>query len=323
MGRLEVSIATALRSFRLSVDLSTAAGVLALVGPSGAGKSTVLRAVAGLLAPDDGRIASGDRVWFDSEQKIDLPPEERSVGMVFQEYALFPHMSVRDNVGYGGRDRVDELLDRLAIAHLGPASVQEISGGERQRVALARALARDPEVLLLDEPLAALDTHTRAAVRAELADVLGDLGLPTILVTHDFADAAALASDVAVVVDGQIRQKGTPFELIAEPADPFVASFTGATVVDGVVSDGEFALSHGRRIAADLPSGPARLAVYPWDVSLAGDGIPATVIGTAPEAGGVRVQTDIVRVDLPAGSPVPRPGDAVHVRLSRWKTWSA
>lgn len=262
-------------------------------------------------------------MWFDAAEKIDLPPEDRSVGMVFQEYALFPHMSVRQNVAYGGRDRVDELLERLAITNLAGASVTEISGGERQRVAIARALARDPEVLLLDEPLASLDTHTRAGVRSELADVLARLGLPTILVTHDFADAAALASDVAVVVDGQIRQKGTPFELIAEPSDPFVASFTGATVIDGVVSDGEFVLGNGRRIAADLPPGLARLAVYPWDAEFADDGIPATVTGTAPEAGGVRVQTDMFRIDLPPGGAVPRPGDAVHVRLSRWKTWSA
>lgn len=297
--------------------------MLALVGPSGAGKSTVLRAVAGLLTPDSGRIAAGDRVWFDAAAAIDLQPQDRSVGMVFQEYALFPHMTVRRNVAYGGTERVDDLLERLAITRLAEASVAEISGGERQRVALARALARDPEVLLLDEPLASLDTHTRAGVRAQLAELLGELALPTILVTHDFADAAALAAEVAVMVDGQIRQQGTPFELIAQPADPFVASFTGATVIDGVISDGEFVLGNGRRIAVEAPPGPARLAVYPWDATLAVDGIPATVTATAPEAGGVRVHTDLFRIDVPAGGAIPRPGDAVHVRLSRCKTWSA
>src|SRR5207248_2778090 len=133
-------------------------------------------------------------------------PEERSVGYVFQEYALFPHLTVRGNVAYGGEARVDELLERFGIAHLAGERPTELSGGERQRVALARALARNPKVLLLDEPLAALDAQTKREVRAELHSILRGLALPTLLVTHDFEDAATLAGTVGVLVAGELRQ---------------------------------------------------------------------------------------------------------------------
>ena len=166
MDTLDLTVDHPLRSFQLSVAATLGRETLALVGPSGAGKSSVLRAIAGLLRPERGRIALGETAWLDTETGIDLPPEQRSVGLVFQEYAVFPHLDVRRNVGFGGRDRVDELLERFRIAHLANARPGALSGGERQRVALARALARDPAVLLLDEPLAALDTHTRGAVRA-------------------------------------------------------------------------------------------------------------------------------------------------------------
>ena len=160
-------------------------------------------------------------------------PSDARVGLVFQEYALFPHLSVRANVAFGGRQRVDELLERFRIAHLAGARPRTISGGERQRVALARALARDPRVLLLDEPLSALDAHTRASVRVELHGLLRELGLPTVLVTHDFEDAAALADRVGVLVEGRILQLASPADLVAAPADAFVASFTGANLLHG------------------------------------------------------------------------------------------
>ncbi|MBV8257238.1 MAG: ATP-binding cassette domain-containing protein, partial [Actinobacteria bacterium] len=168
MAALQANFALPLRSFELALSLEVG-GTTALVGPSGAGKTSVLRVIAGLVRPPQGRVALGDEVWLDTERGVALPPEERRVGLVFQEYALFPHLSVRRNVAYGAGGRpVDELLERFRIAHLADARPGELSGGERQRVALARALARDPEVLLLDEPLAALDAHTRTAVRAEL-----------------------------------------------------------------------------------------------------------------------------------------------------------
>ncbi|MBJ7330790.1 MAG: ABC transporter ATP-binding protein [Solirubrobacteraceae bacterium] len=237
MAELSVEMAVTLRDFELSVSLDVGSETIALVGPSGAGKTTVLRAVAGLFRPDRARIRLDEDEW------TSLPPEARSVGYVFQDYALFPHLSVRKNVAFGGSARVDELLERFGIAGLADAKPGAISGGERQRVALARALARDPSVLLLDEPLSALDTDTRLRVRSELHDLLGELALPTVMVTHDFRDALALADRIGVLVRGTLRQVGTPAELMAAPADAFVVTFTGGYVADGV-------------------------GVYPWDASV-------------------------------------------------------
>jgi ABC-type sulfate/molybdate transport systems ATPase subunit len=227
MGLLSVELDIPLRSFSLGLSLAVGAETVALVGPSGAGKSTVLRAIAGLLRPRAGAVTFADEVWFDRARGIDLPPEERSVGMVFQQYALFPHLSVQRNVEFGGKQRAQGMLERLGIAHLAHARPRQLSGGERQRVALARALARDPKVLLLDEPLSALDPHTRDGVRRELGRHLGELALPTLLVTHDVADAIALADRVGVIRDGRIIQLGTPAELAAAPADEFVARVFG------------------------------------------------------------------------------------------------
>jgi ABC-type sulfate/molybdate transport systems ATPase subunit len=223
MGLEARDIAVPLRDFRLELSLAIAAETVALVGPSGAGKSTILRAIAGLVHPVAGSVTVGDRVWFDRERRIDLPPEERSVGFVFQHYALFPHLTVEQNVAFSGGERTHDLLGRLGIAHLAKARPRQLSGGERQRVALARALARDPEVLLLDEPLSALDPHTRDQVRHELAGQLAEFSLPTLLVTHDAADAIALATRIGVVRQGRIVQLGTAAELAANPADEFVA----------------------------------------------------------------------------------------------------
>jgi len=272
---LHVDLDHALRSFRLSLALDVAAETVAVVGPSGAGKTSVLRAIAGLLRPERGRVALGDETWLDTEARVDLPPERRRVGLVFQEYALFPHLTVRANVAFGGRDRVDELLERFGIAGLAGARPGAISGGERQRVALARALARDPGVLLLDEPLSALDAHTRRRVRGELREVLGELGLPTLIVTHDFEDATSLADRVGVLVDGRLLQVGSPSELVAAPADAFVAGFTGANLLRGVASASsngltEVALDAGfTAYSVDEARGRVALAVYPWEVSVA------------------------------------------------------
>ena len=274
MDALELDIHLPLRSFRLELALALGRETFALVGPSGAGKTTVLRAVAGLARPEAGRVVLDGEVLFDSTQRIDLPPEARRVGFVFQDYALFPHMTVAQNVAYGARDRAAELLERFRISHLAGARPGELSGGERQRVGLARALARDPGVLLLDEPLSALDPHTRAALRLELKEILDELALPVLLVTHDFHDAAVLAARVAVIADGCIRQVGTPSELIAAPADAFVASFTGANVLSGRARRGadgltEVSLDGGGVVySVDEAIGDVEVAVYPWDVSI-------------------------------------------------------
>jgi ABC-type sulfate/molybdate transport systems ATPase subunit len=301
---LELDIACGLRSYELDVRLSVGAETVALVGPSGAGKTTVLRAIAGLRTPDRGRIALGGDVWFDAARRIDRPPEARAVGLVFQEYALFPHMTVRANVAFGGAAAVDGLLDRLGIAHLAGERPGRLSGGERQRVALARALAREPGVLLLDEPLSALDAHTRASVRAHLQELLGRLRLPTLVVTHDFRDATALADRIGVILDGRLHQLATAAELVRHPRDAFVASFTGGNVLAGDarrLSAGgtEVRLDAGPTVRSlEAAEGRVGIAVYPWELEVAverpsANGVNAVggpVASIAPEGDRVRVQ---------------------------------
>jgi ABC-type sulfate/molybdate transport systems ATPase subunit len=304
---LDVDFTHPLRSYDAALSLRVGDAVTtALVGPSGAGKTTVLRVVAGLLRPRRGIVALDDERWLDTEAGIDVPPERRSVGYLFQEYALFPHLDVLANVRFGVRrgSRVDDLLERLRIGGLRDARIRELSGGERQRVALARALAHDPSVLLLDEPLSALDAHTKAEVRSQLRDLLHDLALPTILVTHDFEDAAALADRIGVIVDGRILQYGSPAELVAAPADGFVASFTGATLLEGTAQSGANGLTEvildggGTAWSTEPGSGRVGLAIYPWEVSLSRDvpedstvnHIRATVASVVPLGNRARVR---------------------------------
>ena len=274
MDALVAGFRLPLRTFDVELSLDVR-GTVALVGPSGAGKSSVLRAIAGLARPAAGRIALGDEVWFDSPSRFSRPPEKRAVGVVFQHYALFPHLSVRRNVSFGARGDVGALLERFRIGHLADAMPPTLSGGEQQRVAVARALAREPRLLLLDEPLAALDAHTRATVRSELRVLLRSLDLPALVVTHDFEDAAALADHVGVLVDGRIRQLAPPAELVARPADAFVGSLTGANLLHGTASRANGALTALQLDAGpvifstDHAAGPAAAIVYPWDVTLA------------------------------------------------------
>ncbi len=273
MAILSTNFTLPLRSFVLELALEIE-GTVALVGPSGAGKTSVLRSLAGLVRPSSGRIALDGDTWFDSAKGLFRKPDERRVGLVFQEYALFPHMNVRENVAYAGKSRADELLERFRISHLAGARPNELSGGERQRVALARALAREPGVLLLDEPLSALDAHTKITVRGELQELLREFGLPTLLVTHDYEDAASLADQVGVVVDGKLRQLASPQEMVARPADGFVASFTGANLLHGTARKREdeltlIELDSGEIIySTDHAEGPVGVVVYPWEVSV-------------------------------------------------------
>jgi ABC-type sulfate/molybdate transport systems ATPase subunit len=273
MATLGADFTLPLRSFELELALEVD-GTVALVGPSGAGKTSVLRAIAGLVRPRRGRIALGDDVWLDTERRLFRKPDERRVGLLFQEYALFPHLTVRQNVAYAGKERADEYLERFRISHLADARPAALSGGERQRVALARSLARRPGVILLDEPLSALDAHTRGTVRAELQELLRELVLPTILVTHDFEDAAALAERIGVIVDGRLRQFATPADLVDKPTDSYVASFTGANLLRGSARRIEddmtlVQLETGEIVySTEWGEGDVGVVVYPWEVSI-------------------------------------------------------
>ncbi len=313
---MEIELTHPLRSFALELRLEVGEEAVALVGPTGAGKTTLLRAIAGLLRPERGRIAVGGETWFDSEAGIDLPPEARSVGLVFQDYALFPHLSVEDNVRFGARAPVEETLERLGIRELAHERPRSLSGGERQRVAVARALAREPKVLLLDEPLAALDATTRAGVRSYLRGLLRELGLPTLLVTHDYADAVALSGRVGVLVEGSLVQLGTPKELLTAPATPFVADLVGGNLLFGRATgrgDGltEIELDDGTRVlSTDEGLGEVAVLVYPWEITLAraaGDDssrnhVHGVVEELVPLANRVRVRVGPLTAEVTAAS---------------------
>ena len=258
----------------LSVELDgvafevPAGTTLAVTGPSGAGKTTLLRAIAGLRP--GARVTLGGADW------TRLPPERRPVGFVFQDHALFPHLSARGNVAYAAATpaRADELLERFGLTARAHARPRELSGGERQRVALARALARDPEVLLLDEPLSSLDVRTRAAATRQLAAVLRASTAPAVLVTHDFAEAATLADRIAVLDAGRIVQTGSAQELAARPASAFVADLTGAVVLLGTAHPDAGGLTRveldggGSLLSTDAASGPVAATIHPWEISV-------------------------------------------------------
>jgi molybdate transport system ATP-binding protein len=200
---------------------------------------------------------------------VNLPPERRRIGFMFQDYALFPHMTVRRNVAFEARADVDGLLERLGIAHLANARPGALSGGERQRVALARALAIEPTALLLDEPLAALDAATRASVAGALAHMIEAASVPALVVTHSYEEAVLLAGDVAVLDRGRVVQRGSAHELMESPATPFVAEFAGINYLPGVASGTTVALDGGGTVTTTTPAeGPVAALVAPWDITL-------------------------------------------------------
>ena len=274
------------------VDLTVFEGeLLSLLGPSGCGKTTTLNVIAGFAAPDAGRVV------IDDADVTGEPAWRRGLGIVFQSYALFPHMSVADNVAFGLRERglgrteiaerVSEALALVRLPGAGRRRPHELSGGMQQRVALARALVIRPRVLLLDEPLAALDRKLREEMRAELRDIQQRVGITTVFVTHDQHEALGLSDRVAVMNAGRLEQLGSPREVYERPATPFVADFVGASsVLHARAIDAETVeLAGGARLRVSLrpapvPGRPLRLLVRPERVELGGAGtLPARVIG--------------------------------------------
>jgi len=264
--------------FRAVDDVSfeaRAGEITALLGPSGSGKSTVLRMIAGLEQPDAGSI------WVGDEEHTSKTPQERRLGFVFQHYALFRHMNVRQNVEFGlkvrktprpdARSRVDELLDLVGLRPFGGRYPDQLSGGQRQRVALARALAPRPEVLLLDEPFGALDAHVRQELRRWLDGLHRELGVTSLLVTHDQEEALELASAVVVMRRGRVEQAAAPVDIYNRPATPFVAGFVGASnMVRGIVEQGGLNFGGPTVAAAEHVADGADAQAYirPHDVLL-------------------------------------------------------
>ncbi|MDD2472669.1 MAG: ABC transporter ATP-binding protein [Methanoculleus sp.] len=235
---LSLHVIRQLRDFPLDVALSVRSGeTLVLIGENGSGKSTVLNLVSGILTPDAGEITLGDRALFSDGQRIDIPAENRNIGHLFQSYALFPHMTVFENVAFGLRCRkvpkpeiarsVAEHLRAMNLSDLSGVNVGRLSGGQRQRVALARALILDPELLLLDEPLAAVDMRARGAMRTELRDQIRDAGIPCIVVTHALRDVLELADRLCLLEEGKVLADGTPEEVLGMKENGFIATFTG------------------------------------------------------------------------------------------------
>jgi iron(III) transport system ATP-binding protein len=303
------------------VSLEFPAGsFVVLLGPSGCGKTTTLRMLAGLEEPTRGTIRFGDRIVANGDTGASVPAEKRGLGMVFQSYALWPHMTVRNNIDWPLRvarwsatdraARVDEVLGMLDIAVLANRYPAEISGGQQQRVAIARTIATRPQVLLFDEPLSNLDARLRVETRAELAEVHRATGGTSVYVTHDQVEALALATHIAVMRDGRVEQFGSPAELLERPATAFVASFLGtppAVLLSGEASDGWLRRS-GVTIAPATGEGRPLQAMYrPQDVGISSSGhLPFEVKECTPLAGRYVVSgfSDGDRVSIISESPV-------------------
>ena len=262
-----------------NIDLEVSDGeFVTLLGPSGCGKTTTLRMVAGFIAPDRGEI------WFDERRMTEVPPHQRNTAMVFQSYALFPHMSVAENVAFGLKmrklpaaeqaTRIDEALDMVSLRGLEHRRPGQLSGGQQQRVALARAIVTRPDILLFDEPLSNLDAKLREKVRIEIRDLQRRLGITTLYVTHDQAEAMAISDRIVVMNGGHIEQIGDPRGIYRAPRSAFVADFLGAAnIVEGQASGGLVQTPVGRfAIGEPALSGPVKLSWRPEDMRIAADG---------------------------------------------------
>jgi molybdate transport system ATP-binding protein len=277
---LDADVQLRLERLTLNAELRVESGeVVALLGPNGSGKSTVLRALAGLLKLTGGRVRLGGETLEDPAQRLRVAPEKRPVALMFQDYLLFPHMSAVENVEFGlrarGMDKIrarakaSAILGKLGLEQVAQARPGNMSGGQQQRVAMARALVTEPRLLLLDEPLAALDVTTKTDVRRHLRTVLRGSDAANLLVTHDMLDAVALAHRMVVIENGGIVQSGTPTEVTARPRSAYVADLVGVNLLDGVVRDSTFELDDGGELRIS-PASPGRAfaVVQPAAVSV-------------------------------------------------------
>jgi len=315
---LQFDLTARLPDFTLRAALAVARETLVLIGPSGCGKSTLLSMLAGIRRPDTGRIALGERALFDASANLDRPPERRRIGYVLQHYALFPHLSVRDNIAFGVRAlpsaerarRMDDAIGLLRIESLLAARPTEISGGERQRVAIARALVTEPQALVLDEPLAALDVEHRSRIRLELRAILRRLEKPTIVVSHDYEDARVLGDRIAVMNAGEIVQVATPAELVRQPASEFVARFCGTNLVDVALD--------GIRVLAAFDPWRATLSRRPMGASheFAGRVVDVARLGAALRVHVEGERSLFVDVQVEEGVVAYNAGDVVYVSVA-------
>jgi molybdate transport system ATP-binding protein len=318
---LEARLAIRYSAFALDLELAVPPGeTLVLVGESGSGKSTVLRLLAGLSQPNSGRIVMEGTTWFDSAQQINLPPQERQIGWLPQDYGLLPHLSVFENVAFGLRarrlaaaeilERCQRALEQFGVADLAGRRPGGLSGGQQQRVALARAMVLRPRLLLLDEPLAALDVQTKAQVRSDLRAMLSSLPCTTIFVTHNPLEAVVFGQRIAVLDGGRVVQSGTPDRLLRQPRSPYVAAFTGVNLFLG-------------RSSVPQPGGLSRIETEQGPVLVSGTEIgenpfiavsprEITLYAAAPAAGSAQ---NVFRGPVVEIVPEPPFGERVRVVL--------
>ena len=326
---LQAHIALRIGSLAVDAELAAASGeVVGLLGPNAAGKTTLLRALAGLSPLRDARVVLDDEVLDDTATGVRVPPEHRRVGLVFQDYLLFPHLSALENVAFGLRSRgvsradahrrAAEWLARLGLAGQQDARPKALSGGQAQRVALARALVTDPSLLLLDEPLAALDAGARAELRRELRRHLASFAGTCLLVTHDPLEAMTLADRLTVLEEGRITQTGTPDEVRAHPRSHYVAELVGLNLFHGHAIDGVIGLAGGEQLVAaddDHLGGEVFAAVHPRAVALYRERPQGSPRNVWPgKAEGLEVAGDRVRVRV--GGAVPLVAEVTPAAVS-------
>jgi len=277
---LEADIRLRLSRLNLDAAFTVESGeVLALLGPNGSGKSTTLKALAGLLPLAGGRVVLDGTILEDPARRVRVPPEKRPIALMFQDYLLFPHMSGVENVAFGlrsrgtdkkvAREKAAQTLTRLGLDQVAEAKPGSMSGGQQQRVAMARALVTDPKLLLLDEPLAALDVSVKTKIRRLLRDILNQSPAANVLVTHDLLDAVALSDRMIVIEDGAIVQTGTPAEVTARPRSRYVADLTGVNLLSGTARGTRLDLDGGGRLlCAEPATGPTLAVIAPAGVSV-------------------------------------------------------